>query len=105
MGGSLRLGANEIKINQDSLAYKIYNSNKISKRHRHRYEFNTKYREEFLKNGMIFSGESDNGKRMEILEIPSHKFFFGVQFHPEFNSRPGFPEHAFKSFVTASSQN
>jgi len=88
MGGSLRLGANEIKINQDSLAYKIYNSNKISKRHRHRYEFNTKYREEFLKNGMIFSGESDNGKRMEILEIPSHKFFFGVQFHPEFNSRP-----------------
>jgi CTP synthase len=105
MGGSLRLGANEIKINQDSLAYKIYNSNKISKRHRHRYEFNTKYREEFLKNGMIFSGESDNGKRMEILEIPSHKFFFGVQFHPEFNSRPGFPEQAFKSFVTASSQN
>jgi len=105
MGVSLRLGANEIKINQDSLAYKIYNSNKISKRHRHRYEFNTKYREEFLKNGMIFSGESDNGKRMEILEIPSHKFFFGVQFHPEFNSRPGFPEQAFKSFVTASSQN
>ena len=105
MGGSLRLGANEIKINQDSLAYKIYNSNKISKRHRHRYEFNTKYREEFLKKGMSFSGESDNGKRMEILEIPSHKFFFGVQFHPEFNSRPGFPEHVFKSFVTASSQN
>ena len=69
MGGSLRLGANEIKISQDSLAHKIYNSNKIFKRHRHRYEFNTKYREEFLKNGMIFSGESDNGKRMEILEI------------------------------------
>ena len=49
---------------------------------------------------MIFSGESDNGKRMEILEIPTHKFFLGVQFHPEFNSRPGFPEDVFKTFVT-----
>ena len=105
MGGSLRLGANEIKINQDSLAYKIYNSDKISKRHRHRYEFNTNYRDEFLKKGMIFSGESDNGKRMEILEIPTHKFFLGVQFHPEFNSRPGFPEDVFKTFVTVASQN
>jgi len=105
MGGSLRLGANEIKINQDSLAYKIYNSDKISKRHRHRYEFNTKYRDEFLKKGMIFSGESDNGKRMEILEVPTHKFFLGVQFHPEFNSRPGFPEDVFKTFVTTASQN
>ena len=103
MGGSLRLGANEIKINQNSLAYKIYNSDKIFKRHRHRYEFNTKYRDEFLEKGMIFSGESDDGKRMEILEIPSHKFFLGVQFHPEFNSRPGFPEDAFKTFVTAAS--
>ena len=105
MGGSLRLGANEIKINPDTLASKLYNSNKISRRHRHRYEFNTKFREQFKENGMIFSGESDNGKRMEILEVPSHKFFLGVQFHPEFNSRPGFPEESFKSFVTAASQN
>ena len=51
-----------------------------------------KYREQFQKNGMNFTAESDNGKRMEILEVPSHKFFFGVQFHPEFSSRPGFPE-------------
>jgi len=49
----------------------------------------------------VFSGESDNGKRMEILEIPSHKFFFAVQFHPEFSSRPGFPESAFKAFLEA----
>ena len=105
MGGSLRLGANEIKINPDTLASKLYNSNKISRRHRHRYEFNIKFREQFKENGMIFSGESDNGKRMEILEVPSHKFFLGVQFHPEFNSRPGFPEESFKSFVTAASQN
>ena len=105
MGGSLRLGANKIKVSKNSIAHKIYDSEMISKRHRHRYEFNTDFREKFKQNGMIFSGESDNDRRMEILEVPSHKFFFGVQFHPEFNSRPGFPEQAFKSFVTASSQN
>ena len=104
MGGSLRLGANKINVNKNSSAYKIYNKEIIYKRHRHRYEFNTKYREQFEKNGMNFSAESDNGKRMEILEVPSHKFFFGVQFHPEFSSRPGFPEHAFKAFVSAASQ-
>ena len=103
MGGSLRLGANEINLNKNSLAYKIYNTEVIYKRHRHRYEFNTNYREQFEKNGMNFTAESDNGKRMEILEVPSHKFFFGVQFHPEFSSRPGFPEHAFKAFVSAAS--
>ena len=105
LGGSLRLGANAINIQENSIAHKIYSSSTISKRHRHRYEFNKKYMEEFNKNGMLFSGESDGGRRMEILEIPSHKFFFGVQFHPEFNSRPGFPEHAFKAFVTAADNN
>jgi CTP synthase len=103
MGGSLRLGANDIKIKENSLAYKIYNSDTISKRHRHRFEFNKEYIDNFIEKGMVFSGESDNGKRMEILEIPSHKFFFGVQFHPEFNSRPGFPEEAFKAFLEAAS--
>jgi len=58
-----------------------------------------------LKKGKIYSGESDNGKRMEVLEIPSHKFFLGVQYHPEFNSRPGFPEDAIKTFVTVAAQN
>ena len=90
MGGSLRLGMNDIIIKENSLAYKIYNSEIIFKRHRHRFEFNKQYLDKFIDNGMVFSGESDNGKRMEILEIPSHKFFFGVQFHPEFSSRPGF---------------
>ena len=104
MGGSLRLGANKINVNKNSSAYKIYNKEIIYKRHRHRYEFNTKYREQFEKNGMNFSAESDNGKRMEILEVPSHKFFFGVQFHPEFSSRPGFPENIFKAFVSIALQ-
>ena len=101
MGGSLRLGSNQINIKEKSLASKIYNSNLISRRHRHRFEFNKEYLETFEKNGMIFSGESDSGKRMEILEIPSHNFFLGVQYHPEFNSRPGFPEQAFEAFVSA----
>jgi len=104
LGGSLRLGANDINVKENSLAYKIYNSNVISKRHRHRFEFNKDYIDKFIEKGMVFSGESDNGKRMEILEIPSHRFFFGVQFHPEFNSRPGFPEEAFKSFLEAAAK-
>ena len=105
IGGTLRLGANEIKIKDNSLAFKIYNSNLISRRHRHRFEFNKEYLDTFEKNGMMFSGESDSGKRMEILEIPDHKFFLGIQFHPEFSSRPGFPEEAFEAFMSASAQN
>jgi len=102
MGGSLRLGGHEIKLKPKTLAQKIYNSDLIKKRHRHRYEINTKYLSEFEKEGMMFSAESDEGKRMEILEIPTHKFYLGVQFHPEFNSRPGFPEESFLAFVKAS---
>lgn len=103
MGGSLRLGANDIQIKSNTIAQKIYNASTISKRHRHRYEINKKYIPEFEKNGLVFSAESDGGKRMEILEIPSHKFYLGVQFHPEFNSRPGYPEHVFEAFVKAAS--
>jgi CTP synthase len=104
MGGSLRLGANEIIIKENTKAHKIYNAGSINKRHRHRYEINKKYIPEFEKNGLIFSAESDGGKRMEMLEIPSHKFYLGVQFHPEFNSRPGFPEEVFAAFVKAASE-
>ena len=102
MGGSLRLGANEVIIKSNTSAEKIYNSTKINKRHRHRYEINKEYIPEFEKNGLIFSADSDEGKRMEILEIPDRKFYLGVQFHPEFNSRPGFPEEAFLAFIKAS---
>ncbi|MFZ8937846.1 MAG: glutamine hydrolyzing CTP synthase [Nitrosopumilaceae archaeon] len=104
MGGSLRLGGHEISIKSDTMAQRIYSVNSINKRHRHRYEINKDYIPEFEKNGMKFSAESDGGKRMEVLEIPSHKFYLGVQFHPEFNSRPGFPEEAFVSFVKAASE-
>ncbi|MEM3089429.1 MAG: CTP synthase, partial [Candidatus Nitrosotenuis sp.] len=103
MGGSLRLGAHEIIIKSNTLAHRTYNSDKVMRRHRHRYEINTKYLDVFEKNGMVFSAESDNSKRMEMLEIPSHRFYFGVQFHPEFNSRPGFPEESFEAFIKAAS--
>ncbi|MFQ5440543.1 MAG: glutamine hydrolyzing CTP synthase [Nitrosopumilaceae archaeon] len=102
LGGSLRLGGHNIMIKPETEAQKIYQSDSISKRHRHRYEINKEYIDEFEKHGLIFSAESDEGKRMEILEIPNHKFYLGVQFHPEFNSRPGFPEESFVSFVKAS---
>jgi len=102
-GGSLRLGANEIKVEDNTLAFKLYKSNTIRKRHRHRFEFNQRYLELFTTKGMKFSGYSDNKKRMEILEIPSHRFYLGVQFHPEFSSRPGYPEESFEAFVRAAS--
>ncbi|MBI2005907.1 MAG: CTP synthase [Nitrosopumilales archaeon] len=105
MGGSLRLGANQINVKENSLAHKIYKSNLITKRHRHRYEINKEYLGDLTKKGMSFSAESDGGKRMEILEIPSHKFYLGVQFHPEFSSRPGFPEASFEAFVRAASNS
>lgn len=103
MGGSLRLGANTIQLKDNTMAKKIYGSATISKRHRHRYEINKEYIPEFERNGMIFSAESDGGRRMEMLEITNHRFYLGVQFHPEFNSRPGFPEEAFEAFVSAAS--
>ena len=80
MGGSLRLGANDVIIKENTNAKKIYNVSTISKRHRHRYEINKEYIPEFEKNGLVFSADSDGGKRMEMLEIPSHKFYLGVQF-------------------------
>ena len=104
MGGSLRLGGHTVTIKPETMAQKIYSSDSIEKRHRHRYEINKNYIPEYEKNGMIFSAESDGGKRMEILEIPSHKFYLAVQFHPEFNSRPGFAEESFVSFVEASAK-
>jgi len=101
-GGSLRLGAHEITVEENTLAFKLYKSNKIQKRHRHRFEFNQKYLELFSSNGMRFSGYSDNKKRIEVLEIPSHRFYLGVQYHPEFSSRPGYPEESFEALIRAS---
>ena len=101
MGGTMRLGLHDIQIESDSIASKIYRKNAVQKRHRHRYEFNQEYRVLLEKNGMKFTGSSDDGRRIEILEIPSHKFYLGIQYHGEFHSRPGFPEPAFENFIKA----
>jgi CTP synthase len=101
LGGSMRLGKHDITIVPRTLADKIYQNNKIQRRHRHRYEFNQDYRQIMEEKGMVLSGHSDMGRRIEILEIPSNKFFFAVQYHSEFNSIPGRPEEAFKAFITS----
>jgi CTP synthase len=99
IGGTMRLGAHDIVITPNTIAAKLYGSTAIRRRHRHRYEFNQKYLDLVSKNGLILSAHSDSGKRMEIIEIPSHRFYFAVQYHAEFNSRPGNPEQAFDAFI------
>ncbi len=101
MGGTMRLGAHDIAITPRTVAAKVYGSTAVRRRHRHRYEFNQKYRDVVSKNGLVLSAHSDSGRRMEILEIPNCRFYFAVQYHAEFNSRPGKPEQAFDAFVRA----
>jgi CTP synthase len=101
MGGSMRLGGHDIHIVDATMASRIYQKTMIRERHRHRYEFNQKYKSEFEKSGMHFSGFSDNGRRTEILEIRDHPFYFATQFHPEYISRPGKAEPSYYNFVKA----
>ncbi len=100
LGGTMRLGLHEIDVKSNTLAYRVYNNTKIYKRHRHRYEFNLEYKDMFERHGMIFSGWSDNARRMEILEIPKNRFYFAVQYHAEFTSRASKPEEAFLAFIS-----
>ncbi|GIU71824.1 MAG: CTP synthetase [Candidatus Nitrosocaldaceae archaeon] len=105
LGGTMRLGAHDIDIIKDTLAYKLYKNDKIVRRHRHRYEFNQAYKGLLEKEGMIFSAYSDNGRRAEILEVKDHPFYFAVQYHAEFSSKFGKPEEAFVAFVNAAKDN
>ncbi len=99
-GGTMRLGAYPAVLKKGSRATKIYGKNKISERHRHRYEFNNSYRKKFEKNGFSISGESPNKKLVELVEIENHKFMLGTQFHPEFLSRPFRPHPLFYEFIS-----
>ena len=101
LGGTMRLGKYECNLLENSLIRKIYKTSKISERHRHRYEVNINFREKFEKKGLIFSGISNNNKLAEIIELKTHPWFFGVQFHPEFKSRPLKPHPLFASFIKA----
>jgi CTP synthase len=100
-GGTMRLGAYPCRLIHDSLAFKAYNTEEISERHRHRYEFNIKYKKMLEDKGLIFSGFSPRGDLAEIVEISDHPWFLGCQFHPEFKSRPMEAHPLFSSFIQA----
>ena len=101
LGGTMRLGLYEAKLRHNSLIEKIYKSKSIFERHRHRYEVNNSLKNKFESNGMIFSGISPDGKLPEIIELNNHPWFVGVQYHPEFKSRPLSPHPLFSSFIKA----
>ena len=100
-GGTMRLGAHEIAIEEGSIAHSLYRKTTVWERHRHRYEVNPKYIPEFTTGGLRFSGKSDLNRRMEILELPSKRFHFATQFHAEFKSRPGHPSPPYLGLVRA----
>ena len=101
LGGTMRLGLYDAVLKNNSLISKIYSEKKIKERHRHRYEVNIKYKDNFEKKGLIFSALSPDGTLPEIIELKNHPWFVGVQFHPEFKSRPFTPHPLFSSFIKA----
>ena len=104
LGGTMRLGAYPCKLDKDSLVYQIYGKELISERHRHRFEFNNEYLEQFQKAGMKAVGVNPDHNLVEIVEIPSHPFYIGVQFHPEYKSTVMNPHPLFLAFVKAASK-
>jgi len=101
-GGTMRLGSWKCILEDNSLAYKIYSTNEINERHRHRYELNFEFMKELSQNGMVFSGKNPDTGLVEIIELSDHPWFFGVQFHPEYRSTVEEPHPVFVSFVKAS---
>jgi CTP synthase len=101
LGGTMRLGAYDAKLNEDSHIAKIYGNTKISERHRHRYEVNMAYRLKLEQKGLVFAGVSPDGLLPETVEFPNHPWFIGVQYHPELKSRPFEPHPLFASFIAA----
>jgi len=100
-GGTMRLGAFRCKLKPGSKVHDLYRRDEVLERHRHRYEFNNSYREQFEKAGFFVSGTSPNGKLVEMIELKNHPFFIGTQAHPEFNSRPLSPHPLYVGFIKA----
>lgn len=100
-GGTMRLGAYPCKVRAGSILSSAYGESEVSERHRHRYEFNNSFREAFEEAGVVFTGTSPNGLIVEAIEIPDHCFFLGVQYHPEFKSRPNHAHPIFREFIKA----
>ena len=105
LGGSMRLGGQQCRLQSDSLAFQLYQKDVITERHRHRYEFNNQYFEKLEKAGMRFSGKSIDGRLVEVVEIPDHPWFLACQFHPEFTSTPRKGHPLFSGFVIAAAQH
>ena len=102
MGGTMRLGAYPCRVKEGSLLEKCYAQAEVAERHRHRYEFNNNYRQTFEQSGMVFGGLSPDGRLVEEVELPQNDFYLGVQFHPEFKSRPNKAHPIFREFIAAS---
>ena len=100
-GATMRLGSYPCKINKNTKAYELYNSELVYERHRHRFEFNNDYKDILMKNGLVISGTSPDGLLAEIVENPSCDFFIACQFHPEFKSRPQRPHPLFRGLIQA----
>lgn len=104
-GGTMRLGLYPCKIKGDTKNFEIYRDELIYERHRHRYEFNNEFRDALTASGLVISGLSPSERLVEIIELKSHPWFIGVQFHPEFKSRPNRPHPLFKDFIRAALEN
>jgi CTP synthase len=102
LGGTMRLGAYPCRIKPGTRAHAAYGKNLVRERHRHRYEFNNKYRKALEKKGMVFSGIYPRGNLVEIVELKAHPFFIAVQYHPEFKSKPDQAHPLFREFIAAS---
>ena len=100
-GGTMRLGAYTACLREGTHVADIYGTTEIAERHRHRYEVDIKYREQLEQHGLCFSGLSPDGRLPEIVEVPGHPWFIGVQFHPELKSKPFAPHPLFADFVRA----
>lgn len=105
MGGTLRLGNYDCTLVKNTLAHNIYKTDEILERHRHRYEFNNKYRSLLEEKGLVFSGINKKANLVDIIELPSHPYYIACQFHPEFKSRPNRPHPLFKAFIENAIKN
>ena len=105
LGGSMRLGAQQCRLQKDSLSFSMYQKDVITERHRHRYEFNGQYIEKLEKAGMTFSGKSIDGRLVEVIELADHPWFLACQFHPEFTSTPRKGHPLFSGFVAAATKH
>jgi CTP synthase len=101
LGGTMRLGAQAVELGEGTLTREIYGEATIQERHRHRYEVNNQFRDQLIASGLVVSGTFQEGRLVEIVELPEHPWFVASQFHPEFKSRPTRPAPLFRGFVGA----